>query len=82
MNHPTPWRVEYTRHDRSWHPRSRATVVDAHGELVAAMPQTVDHPGEYDAIADETAKRIVAAVNSASAEEWFLPEGWFGAIGG
>jgi hypothetical protein len=46
------------------------------------MPQTVDHPGEYDAIADETAKRIVAAVNSASAEEWFLPEGWFGAIGG
>jgi hypothetical protein len=68
MRHPTPWRVQYLRKLPKWHPQCLPRIVDAAGELVVDMPVYVDHPGEYDAAADETAKRIVATMNASSYE--------------
>ncbi len=63
MSHPTPWKVAYWRRCLEWHPQSRPYIVDAADETVCEMPQTVGHPGVFDAVAVETAQRIVAAVN-------------------
>jgi len=61
--YPTPWRVEYQKRFPSWHDQSLPSIVDANGEFVCGMVQHANHPGTYDAIAVETAKRIVEAVN-------------------
>lgn len=61
--HPIPWKVAYSRRCPEWHAKSLAHVVDADGETVCTLPQTVGHPGLYDAEADEIAHRIVVAVN-------------------
>ena len=63
-NHPKPWCVRYMRVFEEWHPKCRPYILDKLGGFVVAMPQTVDHPGEYDELADNTAKEIVAGVNS------------------
>lgn len=63
MNHPTPWQVRYWQRFPEWDERSCPRIVDADGELVCAFPQSVFHPGAYDKLADETAKRIVEAMN-------------------
>ncbi len=62
--HPLPWSVKYWRRCPEWHPQSCPYIVDRDGETVVTMPLTVGHPGEYDAVADETARRIVDAVNA------------------
>ena len=61
--HPMPWAVNYFKRFPEWDERSCPCVVDANGSVVCILPQTVDHPGMYDALADATAKRIVVAVN-------------------
>lgn len=74
-HHPTPWRVAYWRRCPEWHEQSRPQIVDASGCLVAEMPQHVGHPGEYDAIADGTARAIVEAVTLQEAVAP-CPAGW------
>lgn len=64
MPHPTPWVVAYHQRFPGWDENSMPHIRDANGDLVCEMPQNVGHPGEYDRVADETAKRIVAAVNA------------------
>jgi hypothetical protein len=63
-NYKKPWRVHYRQVCDEWHPQSSPCIVDQQGRLVVNMPQTVDHPGLYDELADNTAKEIVAAVNA------------------
>lgn len=63
--HPKPWSVRYKRVFEEWHPKSRPYIVDKDGNIVVWMQQTVDHPGEYDELADNTAKEIVISVNAA-----------------
>ena len=65
--HPTPWRVEYHQRLKAWHPQSRPYIVDAVGVMVCQMIQNVEHPGLYDQLADETAQKIVEAVNRGEA---------------
>lgn len=45
-------------------------IVDANGETVIRIPQSEDvhHPGLHDAKANETADRIVNAINSQEAK--------------
>ena len=72
-HHPVPWEVKY--HKRAdnprfnWHPCCSPYIVDANGCTVVEIPQTVNHPGDYDATADETANAIVKAIN-AKWEQW------------
>lgn len=63
-SYPKPWKVKYRRRCDEWHPKSCPDIVDALGRLVVSMPQTVDHPGMYDELADNTAQEIVRAVNA------------------
>lgn len=62
-DHPAPWQVKYAVRCEEWHPKSRPYIVDANGIEVVAMPQFVDHPGNYDARAEELAFAIVKAMN-------------------
>lgn len=61
--HPTPWRVHYGTQS-GWHPKACPCVLDSNGKLVVRPPQHVNHPGGYDAQADEVVQRIVRAVNN------------------
>lgn len=63
-NYPKPWKVKFDRRCLEWHENSSPYIVDAAGRLVVSMPQTVDHPGEYDQLAVRTAYEIVQAVNA------------------
>lgn len=69
MSHPIPWSVGYWRRCPEWHEKSCPCIYDANGTLVLELPQNVGHPGEYDAVADMTANRIVQAVNASQSEE-------------
>lgn len=64
-NYKKPWQVRYRQICDEWHPQSLPYIVDSEGRLILRLPQTVDHPGMYDELAVNTAKEIVAAVNSA-----------------
>jgi len=59
-----PWSIKYRVRCEEWHPKSCPTVVDALGRFILALPQTVDHPGMYDELADNTAQEIVRAINA------------------
>lgn len=67
-SHPTPWKVSYWQRCPEWDRHSGPHIVDAKGDLVCELPVNVGHPGDYDAIADETAYRIVEAVNDNPSE--------------
>lgn len=62
--YPKPWRVKYWQRCEEWHPKAMPYIVDSEGRLVVELPCTVDHPGMYDELADNTAKEIVRAVNA------------------
>ena len=62
-SYPKPWKVKYWQRCEEWHPQACPYIVDRNDRLVVSLPQTVGHPGEYDELADNTAKEIVAAVN-------------------
>lgn len=74
MNHPTPWKVVYNQRFPTWHEKSSPSVVDANNEYIFCPPQSKDigHPGEYDQLADETAHRIVNAVNTTEKTYWVV----------
>jgi len=60
-----PWKVVYNPEFDEWHPKSCPIIVDCDGNLVIRAPQSIgiDHPGEYDEVADNTCHIIVSAVN-------------------
>lgn len=63
-DHKKPWQVRYRRVYDGWFPKAMPYIVDSEGGLVVELPYTVDHPGMYDELADNTAKEIVASVNA------------------
>lgn len=69
-HHPLPWRVVYSPMFPEWDAKSMPRIVDANGETVIRIPQSEDvhHPGLHDAKANETADRIVNAINSQEAK--------------
>lgn len=64
MHHPKPWKIAYNQRFPEWHPQSQPRIVDANGDTVCEMPQTGNHPGDFDAAAVEAAQVIVSAVNA------------------
>lgn len=62
-SHPRPWKLMYDQLCEEWHPNSCPRVIDANGSTVIQPHQRVDHPGEYDPVADSLCMFIVEAVN-------------------
>ena len=61
--HPLPWNVKYNKEYKTWHEKSRPTVVDANDALVFQPLQYVGHPGVYDMLANQVCHFMVESAN-------------------
>lgn len=61
--YPGPWSVKYDRRFTEWNERSSPYIIDANGNTVIQCLQHVNHPGDYDCIADQFAHFVVDAFN-------------------
>ena len=57
-------KVKYNKRFPEWHDRSRPSIVDEDGNVIAIMAQNVTHPGTYDEAADRWACKLVSAWNA------------------